>query len=83
LAAIDQLFVAAFHFERRLNVITTGSAENRNGSRAAPELGHIGSLRDEFSRYLAANRDGALPREELEKLGLHYLAEAEREEMGE
>jgi DNA repair exonuclease SbcCD nuclease subunit len=83
LAAIDQLFSAAFHFEKQLHVITVSSAEISSGANAAPELGHIGSLRDEFSRYLAANSDGALPREELERLGLHYLAAAEREEMGE
>jgi DNA repair exonuclease SbcCD nuclease subunit len=74
---IDRLFAAAFHFERQLNVVTTVLQDDRNAPRAASELGHIGSLRDEFSRYLAANADGALPREELEKLGLHYLMEAE------
>ncbi|MDZ7314180.1 MAG: DNA repair exonuclease [candidate division KSB1 bacterium] len=74
LAAIDQLFSAAFHFERHLNVVTTVSRERRDEPQA---LGHIGSLRDEFSRYLAANTDGTLPRAELEALGLRYLMEAE------
>jgi len=83
LSVIDNLFSAAFHFERQLNVISIISPESRDESHVAPKLGHIGSLRDEFSRYLVANSDGALPREELEKLGLQYLAEAEREEIGE
>jgi DNA repair exonuclease SbcCD nuclease subunit len=80
LSAIDRLFAAAFHFERQLSVITTVARDDQNAPRAASELGHIGSLRDEFSRHLAANNDGALPREELEESGLRYLAEAERNE---
>jgi DNA repair exonuclease SbcCD nuclease subunit len=83
LSAIDKLFAPAFHFERQLHVITANPKESGGAPQAATAIGHIGSLRDEFSRYLFANNDGALPREELEKLGLHYLAEAEREEMGE
>jgi DNA repair exonuclease SbcCD nuclease subunit len=74
---IDRLFAAAFHFERQLNVVSTVAYDGRNEPRAASELGHIGSLRDEFSRYLAVNADGALPREELEGLGLRYLMVAE------
>jgi DNA repair exonuclease SbcCD nuclease subunit len=77
LTEVDRLFKAAFHFERQLNVVTTMAHADGHAPQAAPELGHIGSLRDEFSRYLAANADGALPREELEGLGLHYLMEAE------
>jgi DNA repair protein SbcD/Mre11 len=77
IGAIDQLFAAAFHFERQLNVISTFAPDERHAPQAATALGHIGSLRDEFSRYLAANADGALPRQELEELGLQYLMEAE------
>ncbi len=80
LMAIDQLFASAFHFEKQVHVVTTGAYENHQESSIASELGHIGSLRDEFSRYLAANADGALPREELEGLGLRYLMEAESED---
>ncbi len=83
LSAIDELFAAAFHFERQLNMISISPTGNRGEPPIAAEIGHIGSLRDEFSRYLAATGDGALPREELEKEGLHYLMEAEREEFGE
>ncbi|MGH7598178.1 MAG: metallophosphoesterase family protein [bacterium] len=83
LSAIDELFAAAFHFERQLNMISASPKKSRDETPVAQEIGHIGSLRDEFSRYLAANGDGALPREELEKEGLRYLMEAEREELGE
>jgi hypothetical protein len=83
LSAIDGLFAAAFHFERQLNMITATPKGGRDEPQVASEIGHIGSLCDEFSRYLAANGDGALPREALEKEGLRYLSEAEREEFGE
>jgi DNA repair exonuclease SbcCD nuclease subunit len=74
LSAIDQLFAASFHFEKQLHVVSTFAS---NGRHESERLGHIGSLRDEFARYLAANTDGALPREEIEGLGLRYLMEAE------
>jgi DNA repair exonuclease SbcCD nuclease subunit len=83
LGAVDQLFAAAFHFERQLNVITTRANDNRDEPQTATAIGHIGSLRDEFSRYLAANAGETLPREELEKEGWRYLMQAEREESGE
>jgi len=79
LAAIDKLFAVAFHFERQIHVTTNVVSEKPE----TPKLGHIGSLRDEFSRYLALQTDISLPREELEDRGLHYLMEAEREELGE
>jgi len=80
LSAIDQLFAAAFHFERHLNVATNNSKASGEASPVASAIGHIGSLRDEFSRYLAANLNGALSHEELEKTGLRYLMEAEDQE---
>jgi DNA repair exonuclease SbcCD nuclease subunit len=83
LAAIDELFAAAFHFERQLNMVSANLKAGRDESQAASKIGHIGSLRDEFSRYLAANGNGVLPHEELEKEGLRYLSEAERDELGE
>jgi DNA repair exonuclease SbcCD nuclease subunit len=83
LSAIDQLFAAAFHFERQLNVIAAPSKDRRGDLPFVAAIGSIGSLRDEFSRYLAACSDGALPRAELEKEGCRYLLEAEREEAGE
>ncbi|MDZ7344310.1 MAG: hypothetical protein ONA90_07325, partial [candidate division KSB1 bacterium] len=77
LSAIDQLFASAFHFEKKLYVVTEiSSAEGGDTER----LGHIGSLRDEFARYLASHADGALPREELEARGVRYLVEAESKE---
>jgi len=78
LSAIDKLFATAFHFERQLHVIASSSQTNAATSHAA--IGHIGSLRDEFARYLVANIDGALPREEIEREGLRYLMEAEGQE---
>jgi len=78
LSAIDKLFAAAFHFERQLHVIASGSQAGSEISTAT--VGHIGSLRDEFARYLVANGDGALSREELEREGLRYLMEAESQE---
>lgn len=83
LSAIDELFAVAFHFERQLNMISINPKGQRGEPQVAAEIGYIGSLRDEFSRYLAATGDSALPREELEKEGLRYLMEAEREEIGE
>lgn len=83
LTAVDKLFAEAAHFERQLHVITSLAAESSEENRLAAELGHIGSLRDEFSRYLAANPNITLPRAEIEQAGLRYLQEAEREEMGE
>lgn len=83
LTAVDKLFAAAAHFERQLHVVASLSAAASEESRLAAELGHIGSLRDEFSRYLAANPNITLPRAEIEQAGLRYLLEAEREEMGE
>jgi DNA repair exonuclease SbcCD nuclease subunit len=80
LSALDKLFATAFHFERQLHVIASCAPASSEASSAA--IGHIGSLRDEFSRYLVANSDGALPREELEREGLRYLMEAEALEEG-
>jgi DNA repair exonuclease SbcCD nuclease subunit len=80
LSAIDQLFAAAFHFERQLHVTTNAGRDHQNESRLVTEIGYIGSLRDEFSRYLAINADGALPATALESLGLRYLMEAESQE---
>ena len=78
LSAIDQLFAAAFHFERQLHIIASNSLAGAEDASTA--LGHIGSLRDEFARYLVANGDGALSREELEREGMRYLMEAENQE---
>ncbi|MGH7453761.1 MAG: metallophosphoesterase family protein, partial [bacterium] len=44
LSAIDELFAAAFHFERQLNMISTSSKASRDESQAAAEIWHIGSL---------------------------------------
>jgi DNA repair exonuclease SbcCD nuclease subunit len=74
LSAIDRLFAPAFHFEKQLHVVTAASTD---GALESERLGHIGSLRDEFARYLATSLDGSLPRDELEGLGLRYLIEAE------
>jgi DNA repair exonuclease SbcCD nuclease subunit len=78
LSAVDKLFAPAFHFERQLHVIASSSPVSSEATSSA--IGHIGSLRDEFSRYLVTNIDGALPREELEREGLRYLIEAEGQE---
>ncbi len=80
LSAVDKLFANAFHFERQLHVIASSSPASSAAPHAA--IGHIGSLRDEFSRYLIANVDGALSRDELETAGLRYLMEAEGQEEG-
>jgi DNA repair exonuclease SbcCD nuclease subunit len=72
LSAIDKIFSAAFHFERQLHVINAHHNE-RDQSLTASEIGPIGSLRDEFARYLAANRNGALSLEEIEEAGRRYL----------
>ncbi|KAA0228925.1 hypothetical protein EDS67_12590 [candidate division KSB1 bacterium] len=77
LAAIDKLFPQVFHLNKQL-VLDGATTNDQNSS--AQELHELGSLREEFSRYLAANTEGALPRAELESLGQKYLAEAETTE---
>lgn len=77
LAAIDKLFPQVFHLNKQL-VLDGATTNDQNSS--AQELHVLGSLREEFSRYLAANTEGALLRAELESLGQKYLAEAETTE---
>lgn len=77
LAAIDKLFPQVFHLNKQL-VLDGATTTDYNAS--AQELHVLGSLREEFARYLAANTESALPRAELESLGQKYLAEAEMAE---
>ncbi len=73
LAALDAVFAHAFHVDKQFTFAAqAASATPANGE----QLG-IGSLREEFSRYLLARNHGALPHQELERLGWQYLAEAE------
>lgn len=77
LAAIDKLFPQVFYLNKQL--VLDGTTANDHTS-SAQELHALGSLREEFSRYLAMHAEGALPRAELENLGQKYLAEAETAE---
>jgi DNA repair exonuclease SbcCD nuclease subunit len=73
LAALDAVFAHAFHLDKQFTFAAPASATTpTNGE----QLG-VGSLREEFSRYLLNRSNGVLPREELERLGWRYLAEAE------
>ncbi|MDZ7265833.1 MAG: DNA repair exonuclease [candidate division KSB1 bacterium] len=75
-AAIERLFPQVFHLNRQITLAATGA--NGRGGEAAPALG---SLREEFARYLQTHSDGSLPRAELERLGAQFLAEAEAQEL--
>lgn len=77
LAAIDKLFPQVFHLNKQLVLDET---TNEDHASAAEGLHALGSLREEFSRFFAANTASALPRAELESLGHKYLAEAETAE---
>lgn len=73
LTAIDAVFAHAFHLNKQFTFATPASAASLE---AGEHLG-IGSLREEFSRFLLQRSNGVLPRTELERLGWQYLAEAE------
>lgn len=77
LNAIDKLFPRVFHLNKQL---VLDSATNNDRASTNQELQTLGSLREEFSRYLASNAGSSLPRAELETLGQKYLAEAEATE---
>lgn len=73
--AIDKLFHSALHLEKSFQWDSkpdTQEAQAYNGNTTG-----IGSLQEEFSRYLTVHSNGAFPREEIEKLAAHYLADAE------
>lgn len=73
LAALDAMFAHAFHLDKQFTFAAqTATATASNGE----QLG-VGSLREEFSRYLSQRSNGLLAREDLERLGWQYLAEAE------
>lgn len=76
LAALDAVFAHAFHLDKQFTFATQAAAAAlTNGE----QLG-VGSLREEFSRYLSNRGNGVLQQEELERLGWQYLAEAETTE---
>lgn len=78
LAALDAVFAHAFHLEKQFTFAAqAAAAATPNGE----QLG-VGSLREEFSRYLSNRGNGVLQQEELERLGWQYLAEAEAAEEG-
>ncbi len=73
LAALDAVFAHAFHLNKQFTFDTPISSTEPT---QAEQLG-IGSLREEFSRFLLSRSNGTLPRTELERLGWEYLAAAE------
>ena len=77
LSAIDKIFAHALHLDKQFVFDT--SAAGTPGE-AAGETAALGSLREEFARYLLQRGNGALPRAELERLGGEYLAAAETAE---
>ena len=80
LQAIDKIFSHAFHLEKRMTLINNTSEDKKKEN---SEQLSIGSLRDEFSRYLSSHTNDTIPREDLENLGWKYIAEAESTESGE
>lgn len=73
LAVLDAVFAHVFYLDKQFTFAAHASAASVAGSEA---IG-VGSLREEFSRYLNNRSNGVLAREELELLGWQYLAEAE------
>ncbi len=73
LAALDAVFAHAFHIDKQF----TFAAQTAVASAANGEQLGVGSLREEFSRYLRNRSLDVLPRTELERLGWQYLADAE------
>lgn len=76
-SALDKIFGQAFHLDKQFNFeIETGHGR----AESSDAMTALGSLREEFSRYLLQRSNGALAREELERLGWQYLAAAETAE---
>jgi len=76
-AAIDKIFAQALHLDKQF---TFAAPSATAGNESASESMNLGSLREEFSRYLRQQNQGALPRPELERLGWEYLAATETAE---
>ncbi len=75
--AVDKIFAHAFHLDKQFVFeAATALAQDEAGG----EIAALGSLREEFARYLLQRGNGTLPRAELEHLGGEYLAAAETAE---
>lgn len=72
MAAIDAVFAQAFHVDKQFTFAAAVSALHASGE----TLG-VGSLREEFSKFLAARAPEDATRADLERRGWHYLAAAE------
>lgn len=72
MAAIDAVFADAFHVDKQFTFAAAVSASHESGE----ALG-VGSLREEFSKFLAARSLADATRADLERRGWHYLAAAE------
>ncbi len=73
-SALDKIFAQAFYLDKQF-VFETEARGEPAGSSAM--MMRLGSLREEFARYLLQRSNGALPRAELERLGEEYLAAVE------
>ncbi len=73
LAALDAVFAHVFYLDKQFSFAPQTSSATTSSS----EQAGVGSLREEFSRYLRNRSNGVLAREELERLGWQYLTAAE------